>query len=86
MVSQNGSKQQLNLLSYDNDQDLQENDFLQWDLLNADLANKLISSKTAISEVKPTKLLTSPQDGLLEYDGTHLYFTIGTTRKTVTLA
>ena len=30
--------------------------------------------------LKPT-----PQDGLLEYDGTHLYFTIGTTRKTVTL-
>lgn len=25
------------------------------------------------------------QDGLLEYDGTHLYFTIGTTRYTVTL-
>ena len=27
----------------------------------------------------------SDQDGLLEYDGIHLYFTIGTTRKTVTL-
>ena len=26
-----------------------------------------------------------PQDGLLEYDATHLYFTIGTTRYTITL-
>lgn len=30
-------------------------------------------------------LLTTPMNGCFEYDGTNLYFTVGTTRKTVTL-
>jgi hypothetical protein len=33
----------------------------------------------------PGTLVTTPVDGLFEYDGTNLYFTVGATRKTVTL-
>lgn len=36
--------------------------------------------------IRNSVLRPTPQDGLLEYDGTHLYFTVGSTRKTVTLA
>lgn len=40
----------------------------------------------AAIRIKPASaLLATPIDGAFEYDGTHLYFTIGTTRHTVTL-
>ena len=83
MISGNGSKQQLSILSYDNQTDLNENDFVRWEVMNADMTKRLINNTSVAlrnGNLKPT-----PQDGLLEYDGTHLYFTICTTRKTVTL-
>ena len=90
VTSSNGSRQQLNLLSYNNQSDLTENDFVGWDVLNADLVKRLVSqtSSNPLSSlaIRNSVLRPTPQDGLLEYDGTHLYFTIGTTRKTVTLA
>lgn len=49
-----------------------------------------ISAWTASANTAPIKLtawvkLTTPEDGAIEYDGTNLYFTIWTTRKTFTL-
>lgn len=35
--------------------------------------------------LKSVALLATPIDGLFEYDGANLYFTVGTTRKQVTL-
>lgn len=34
-------------------------------------------------KLTPGTLLTTPEDGALEYDGTHLYFTIGSTRSPI---
>jgi hypothetical protein len=36
-------------------------------------------------QFQPGTNLTTPVDGTMEYDGTNLYFTVGTTRKIVTL-
>lgn len=36
-------------------------------------------------KLDPGTILVAPEDGVLEYDGTNLYFTIGATRKTVVL-
>ena len=43
---------------------------------------EIASGTTSIGQVKlnPGSLLSSTADGILEYNGTHLYFTIGTTR------
>jgi hypothetical protein len=51
-------------------------------------ANLHLTAGTATAGTAPAKLtsgvnLTSPEDGALEYDGTHLYFTIGSTRHTI---
>lgn len=47
----------------------------------------LAAGSTTIAPLKLTSgtNLTTPQDGAFEFDGTNLYFTIGGTRKTVTL-
>ena len=47
-----------------------------------------LKAGTATANTAPLKLtagtlLTTPEDGALEYDGTHLYFTIGSTRNTL---
>jgi hypothetical protein len=42
-----------------------------------------LSPGTAPLKLTPGLKLTSPEDGTFEYDGTHLYFTIGTTRNTI---
>lgn len=47
-----------------------------------------IGAGTATAGTAPLKInsgtnLTSPEDGAFEYDGTHLYFTIGSTRHTL---
>lgn len=47
-----------------------------------------IRAGAAIPGGAPLKLtpgtnLTTPEDGTFEYDGTHLYFTIGSTRHTL---
>lgn len=86
VISSNGSRQQLNLLSYNNQSDLTENDFVGWDVLNADLVKRLVNQTSSSDQVDPANFVYVAKNGLLEYDGTHLYFTIGTTRKTVTLA
>jgi len=49
-----------------------------------------ISAGTAVANTAPLKLtpgtnLTNPENGAFEYDGTNLYFTTGSGRKTVTL-
>lgn len=49
-----------------------------------------LTAGTASAGTAPIKLtagtnLTTPEDGVFEYDGTNLYFTVGSTRKTVTL-
>lgn len=38
------------------------------------------SDSSSPFKLTPKTLLSSPKNGMLEYDGTHLYFTIGTTR------
>lgn len=50
-----------------------------------------LAAGTATAGTAPVKLttgvkLTTPEDGALEYDGTDLLFTVGATRKKVTLA
>jgi hypothetical protein len=58
--------------------------------INAPTAVLHIKAGTATAGTAPIKLtsgvnLTTPEDGTLEYDGTNLYFTVGSTRKTFTL-
>jgi hypothetical protein len=38
---------------------------------------------SASIKIEPGTVLATPEDGTLEYDGTHLYFTIGATRHTI---
>lgn len=40
-------------------------------------------SHMAPIKLTPGTLMTTPEDGALEYDGTHLYFTIGSTRSPI---
>jgi hypothetical protein len=40
---------------------------------------------TDTMQLDPHTVLTTPVNGTFEYDGTNLYFTVGATRKTVTL-
>lgn len=86
IISGNGSRQQLNLLSYNDPTDLTDNDFVRWDVPNADFVKRLVNQTSSSDQVDPSNFIYVAKNGLLEYDGTHLYFTIGTTRKTVTLA
>ena len=48
---------------------------------NASIAG-VLTAKTGV-KLAHAALVTPPQDGLLEFDGTHLYFTIGTTRSVI---
>lgn len=58
--------------------------------ITAPTAKLHIGAGTATANTAPLKLtsgvnLTTPEDGSFEYDGVNLYFTVGSTRKTVTL-
>ena len=39
VISQNGSKQQLHLIEYTDQTDIQNKSFLPWDILNAEMVN-----------------------------------------------
>lgn len=57
---------------------------------NAPTAQLHIAAGTATASTAPLKLtagtnLTTPENGAFEFDGTNLFFTVGGTRKTVTL-
>lgn len=64
VTSSNGSRQQLNLLSYNNQSDLTENDFVGWDVLNADLVKRLVSQTSSNDQVDPTNFAYVAKNGL----------------------
>ena len=46
-------------------------------------ATELYNAPVSLIQFKAADIKQTPKDGLLEYDGTHLYFTIGSTRSII---
>ena len=46
-------------------------------------ATELYRAPVSLIQFKAADIKQTPKDGLLEYDGTHLYFTIGSTRSII---
>lgn len=64
IISQNGSKQQLHLLSYNNDIDLTENSFVRWEVPNADLVKRWVNQTSANDYVDPSNFVYVAKNGL----------------------